>query len=203
MEKSCSMHTQFFFFFFSRFFFLMGLPVGLFNDYYLLLPFSVLLFRMEFPSIFVVVVVDLQSSSQPNSSLFRLESLIGHVLLVYYVVLTNLMWFTSYLISLAGLAIANYGTAKRINKMGWAPGFILKTTTQWMRIEWSEWVNVPTDPKKKKKKKKKKKPREKKKGHSYYFQKEKENQVIITNPLLKWIGLSLVFTTTQFSLLFP
>ena len=156
MEKSCSMHTQFFFFFFSRFFFLMGRPVGLFNDYYLLLPFSVLLFRMEFPSIFVVVVVDLQSSSQPNSSLFRLESLIGHVLLVYYVVLTNLMWFTSYLISLAGLAIANYGTAKRINKMGWAPGFILKTTTQWMRIEWSEWVNVPTDPKKKKKKLKKK-----------------------------------------------
>jgi hypothetical protein len=53
------MHTQFFFFFFfffSRFFFLMGRPVGLFNDYYLLLPFSVWLFSNGISFHFVVVV---------------------------------------------------------------------------------------------------------------------------------------------------
>lgn len=195
--ESCSMHTQFFFFFF--FFFSRFSTIIICCS-----PFLFGFFRMEFPSILLLLLTCRAALSQTLLFSYS-ESLFGHVLLVYYVVLTNL-WFTSYL-SLAGLAIANYGTAKRVNKMGWAPGFILKTTTnKCASSEVNEWM-CPQTPKKK---------TERKKGAQLLLPKcKKEKQVFITNPLFKkkWntnerrllcvFVLSLVFTPTQNVLKFP
>lgn len=171
-------------------------------------PFLFGFFRMEFPSIFLLLLTCRAALSQTLLFSYS-ESLFGHVLLVYYVVLTNL-WFTSYLSLSLALRLPIMARQKELTKWdGLRALFWRQQQINAHRVKWmSECAHRPPPPKKKN-------PREKK-GHSYYFQNVKKKNRYSSRILYfkkKWntnerrllcvFVLSLVFTPTQNFLKFP